>query len=47
MNRMDRLFAITTLLQARSRLRAQNLAREFEVTAALRQNCSRHRWCAR
>ena len=32
MNRMDRLFAITTLLQARKRLRAQDLAREFEVT---------------
>ena len=32
MNRIDRLFAITTLLQARKRLRAQDLAREFEVT---------------
>ena len=32
MNRIDRLFAITLLLQARRRMRAQDLARVFEVT---------------
>jgi predicted DNA-binding transcriptional regulator YafY len=31
MNRMDRLFAITLLLQAKKRLRAQDLAQKFEV----------------
>ena len=31
-NRIDRLFAITLLLQARRRIRAQDLARVFEVT---------------
>lgn len=31
MNRMDRLFAITLLLQAKKKLRAQDLAEKFEV----------------
>ena len=32
MNRLDRLFAITTFLQGRSRVRAEDLARAFEVS---------------
>ena len=32
MNRIDRLFAITLMLQAKGRLRAKDLAESFEVS---------------